>query len=67
MKRGMFQAPFSTVVIRNSVREQDLHRQVSLLKEQLSHLRVSNESTEARLLDQSQRLGKASYCFNLLT
>lgn len=67
MKRGMFQAPFSRVVNKNSVREQDLHRQVSLLKEQLSHLRVSNESTEARLLDQSQRLGKASYCFNLLT
>jgi homeobox protein cut-like len=37
-------------------REQDLHRQVSLLKEQLRDLRVSNESTEARLLDQSQRI-----------
>ncbi|KAN0125306.1 CASP C terminal domain containing protein [Lactarius tabidus] len=37
-------------------REQDLHRQVSLLKDQLRDLRVSNESTEARLMDQSQRL-----------
>ncbi|KAI0281035.1 CASP C terminal-domain-containing protein [Russula aff. rugulosa BPL654] len=37
-------------------REQDLNRQVSLLKEQLRDLRVSNESTEARLLDQSQRI-----------
>ncbi|KAI0305446.1 CASP C terminal-domain-containing protein [Multifurca ochricompacta] len=37
-------------------REQDLQRQVSLLKDQLRDLRVSNESTEARLLDQSQRL-----------
>ncbi|KAH9083855.1 hypothetical protein EDB83DRAFT_2309753 [Lactarius deliciosus] len=37
-------------------REQGLHRQVSLLKDQLRDLRVSNESTEARLLDQSQRL-----------
>jgi homeobox protein cut-like len=30
------------------------------LKDQLRDLRVSNESTEARLLDQSQRLGKLS-------
>ncbi|KAH9047801.1 CASP C terminal-domain-containing protein [Lactarius hengduanensis] len=37
-------------------REQGLHRQVSLLKDQLRDLRVSNDSTEARLLDQSQRL-----------
>ncbi|KAI0256284.1 CASP C terminal-domain-containing protein [Lactifluus subvellereus] len=37
-------------------REQDLQRQASLLKDQLRDLRVSNESTEARLLDQSQRL-----------
>jgi len=37
-------------------REQDLLRQVSFLKDQLRDLRVSNESTEARLLDQSQRL-----------
>jgi homeobox protein cut-like len=31
------------------------------LKDQLRDLRVSNESTEARLLDQSQRLGKLSF------
>ena len=33
---------------------------MSLLKDQLRDLRVSNESTEARLLDQSQRLGEVS-------
>jgi homeobox protein cut-like len=44
-----------------------LQRQVSLLKDQLRDLRVSNESTEARLLDQSQRLGKFPFTYNLLT
>jgi hypothetical protein len=53
------------VIIESYAREQDLLRQVSLLKEQLRDLRVSNESTEARLLDQSQRIGKASLCFAL--
>jgi homeobox protein cut-like len=38
-----------------------LQRQVSLLKDQLRDLRVSNDSTEARLLDQSQRLGRFSF------
>ncbi|KAH9978937.1 CASP C terminal-domain-containing protein [Lactifluus volemus] len=37
-------------------REQDLQRQVSLLKDQLRDLRVSNDSTEARLLDQNQEV-----------
>ena len=31
------------------------------MKDQLRDLRVSNESTEARLLDQSQRLGKLAF------
>ena len=38
-----------------------MHRQVSLLKDQLRDLRMSNESTEARLMDQSQRLGRVSF------
>ncbi|KAI0048257.1 hypothetical protein FA95DRAFT_1588758 [Auriscalpium vulgare] len=36
-------------------REQDYQRQVTLVKDQLRDLRTSNESTEARLFDQSQR------------
>ena len=38
--------------------EQDLQRQVTLFKTQLRDLRVSNESNQAKLLDQSQRQGK---------
>ena len=38
-----------------------MHRQVSLLKDQLRDLRMSNESTEARLMDQSQRLGRVFF------
>ncbi|EJD42675.1 hypothetical protein AURDEDRAFT_145653 [Auricularia subglabra TFB-10046 SS5] len=36
-------------------RERDLQRQVSLVKEQLRDLRVSNESTQAKLFDHSER------------
>ncbi|KAF7979865.1 hypothetical protein HWV62_40631 [Athelia sp. TMB] len=36
-------------------REQDLQRQVSLTKNQLRDLRMSNESSQAKLLDHSQR------------
>ncbi|KAE9411276.1 hypothetical protein BT96DRAFT_930417 [Gymnopus androsaceus JB14] len=36
-------------------REQDLQRQLSLTKNQLRDLRVSNESNQAKLLDHSQR------------
>ncbi|KZV74458.1 hypothetical protein PENSPDRAFT_206091 [Peniophora sp. CONT] len=42
-------------------REQDLHRQVALTKEQLRDLRSSNESNQARLLDQSQRQDQEVY------
>lgn len=38
-------------------RERDLQRQNTLIKEQLRDLRVSNESTQARLLDHSDRQG----------
>ncbi|KAH7911987.1 CASP C terminal-domain-containing protein [Hygrophoropsis aurantiaca] len=36
-------------------REQDLQRQVALFKNQLRDLRLSNESTQMKLFDQSQR------------
>ncbi|KIM91916.1 hypothetical protein PILCRDRAFT_57062 [Piloderma croceum F 1598] len=36
-------------------REQDLQRQISLTKNQLRDLRMSNESNQAKLLDHSQR------------
>ena len=37
--------------------EQDLQRQVSLVKSQLRDLRMSNDSNEAKLLNHSQRQG----------
>jgi homeobox protein cut-like len=44
------------MLIRSSLnREQDLQRQVTLSTSQLRNLRTSNESTQARLLDASQR------------
>jgi homeobox protein cut-like len=39
------------------VREQDLQRQVTLARTQLKDLRVSNESNQAKLVDQTQRQG----------
>lgn len=38
-----------------SIREQDLQRQLTLSNTHLRNLRTSNESTQARLLDASQR------------
>lgn len=38
-------------------RERDLQRQVSLVRGQLRDLRNSNETQQAKLLDQSQRQG----------
>lgn len=40
------------------VREKDLQRQVTTLKDQLRDLHTSNESTQAKLLDASQRQGE---------
>jgi hypothetical protein len=40
-------------------RERDLQRQLNLTKDQLRELRTSNESTQAKLLDHSQRQGAA--------
>ena len=67
MKQGTLQSSYFWSCYRSPAREQDLLRQVSLLKDQLRDLRVSNESTEARLLDQSQRLGMVSLCSNFLS
>lgn len=38
-------------------RERDFQRQVNLVKAQLRDLRNSNETQQAKLLDQSQRQG----------
>jgi len=38
--------------------EQDLQRQISLTKNQLRDLRMSNDSNQAKLIDHSQRQGK---------
>jgi homeobox protein cut-like len=67
MKQGTLQSSYLLSYYRRPAREQDLLRQVSLLKDQLRDLRMSNESTEARLLDQSQRLGMVSLCSNFLS
>lgn len=39
-------------------RERDLQKQVTLVKSQLRDLRTSNESTQAKLLDQDSRQGE---------
>ena len=39
-------------------RERDLQKQVTLVRTQLRDLRTSNESTQAKLLDQGSRQGK---------
>lgn len=38
-------------------RERDLNKQITLVKGQLRDLRMSNESTQAKLLDQGSRQG----------
>lgn len=39
-------------------RERDLQKQVTTVKQQLRDLRMSNESTQAKLLDQGSRQGE---------
>lgn len=39
------------------IREKDLRRQVQTAKDQMRDLHTSNESTQAKLLDASQRQG----------
>lgn len=46
-------------------REQDLQRQVTLARNQLRDLRMSNDSNQAKLLDHSQRQGIV--CFALFS
>ena len=45
------------VVTSRGIREQDLQKQVTLTKSQLRDLRMSHETNQAKLLDQSQRQG----------
>jgi homeobox protein cut-like len=44
-------------ILNDSTREQDLQRQVSLTKNQLRDLRMSNDSNQAKLIDHGQRQG----------
>ena len=44
----------------NLSREKDLQRQLSLTKNQLRDLRVSNENNQAKLFDHSQRQGNSA-------
>ena len=46
-------------------REKDLVRQLSLSQTQLRDLRMSNESNQAKLLDQTQRQGRLHLCIRL--
>lgn len=42
-------------------RERDLQKQVTTVKQQLRDLRMSNESTQAKLLDQGSRQGELAW------
>jgi homeobox protein cut-like len=48
-------------------REKDLQRQVQTFKDQIRDLHTSNESTQAKLLDASQRQGELSLTYPQLT
>ncbi|THH12105.1 hypothetical protein EW146_g7817 [Bondarzewia mesenterica] len=54
-KENELNAAYDEKIRNYEEREQDLHRQLSLVKDQIRDLRTSNESNQARLLDQSQR------------
>jgi hypothetical protein len=45
----------------NVVREKDLQRQVTLARSQLRELRTTADTSQARLLDHSQRQGAFPY------
>lgn len=47
--------------------EKDLQRQVKTAKDQLRDLHTSNESTQAKLMDASQRQGESNICHCKLT
>ncbi|SRR5258708_2177741 len=51
--RPLGSVPFMT-------REKDLKRQLSLTQQQLKDLRISNDTNQAKLLDQSERQGTQS-------
>ena len=46
-------------------REKDLQRQVQTAKDQLRDMHMSNENTQAKLLDASQRQGEWAVSFTL--
>lgn len=46
-------------------REKDLQRQVTTLKDQLRDLHTSNENSQAKLMDASQRQGECVPCVGL--
>ncbi|KAJ3803282.1 CASP C terminal-domain-containing protein [Lentinula aff. detonsa] len=54
-KENEFNATYDEKLRNYEDREQDLRRQLSLTKNQLRDLRMSNESNQAKLLDHSQR------------
>jgi homeobox protein cut-like len=49
-----------------SDREKDLQKQVTLVKGQLREVRTANESTQAKLLDHSQRQGLIRYALSFV-
>ena len=57
MRSGAAHAYSASLTGSRCCREQDLQKQVSLAKNQLRHLRASNENNQAKLLDHSQRQG----------
>lgn len=54
-KENELNATYDEKMRNYEAREQDLQGQVQLMKSQLKELRVSNESNQAKLLDQTQR------------
>ncbi|KAL0579169.1 hypothetical protein V5O48_002850 [Marasmius crinis-equi] len=59
-KENELNATYDEKLMNYEEREKDLQRQLSLTKNQLRDLRLSNDTTQAKLLDHSQRQGKSS-------
>lgn len=56
-KESELNATYDEKIRNHEEREQGLQRQLSLTKQQLLDLRTSHDSSQAKLLDQSQRQG----------
>ncbi|KAF9263315.1 hypothetical protein L218DRAFT_840967, partial [Marasmius fiardii PR-910] len=54
-KENELNATYDEKLMNYEEREKDLQRQLSLTKNQLRDLRLSNDTTQAKLLDHSQR------------